>query len=257
VAPLVETAVGPIWLAQSGRNLLERPPLLLIHGAGGSHLHWPAQLRRLPKTRVLALDLPGHGRSPEPGRDTIAAYVTAVLSLLDALEIERAVFCGHSMGGAISQWAALEYPERVAGLVLVGAGAKLRVAPAILDGLLQDFDKTVTLITDWAFGPAAPPELKELSAQVMTQVSPTVIHGDFSACDHFDIREQIGQIAAPTLVVGGTVDRLTPLKFSEYLTQKLPHAQLEIVQDAGHMMALERPEQVGAAVGRFMAQFAV
>jgi pimeloyl-ACP methyl ester carboxylesterase len=180
-----------------------------------------------------------------------------VVALLDALEIKRAVLCGHSMGGAISQLCALEHPTRVAGLVLVGTGAKLRVAPAILEGILQDFSKTVALVAHWAYGPSVLQELKELSAQVMAELDPAVIHGDFLACDRFDIRQRLAEIQAPALVIGATADRMTPLKFSEYLAEKLLHATLEVIQDAGHMMALEKPELVGAAVGRFMAQFGV
>jgi len=249
---MTSTTLGRIWHAQNRPPIPGRPPLLLIHGAGGTHLHWPPQLRRLPDVSVLALDLPGHGRSDGPGRNTIAEYARAVVALLDAVGVERAVVCGHSMGGAITQVMALDYPERVAGLVLVGSGAKLRVAPAVLEGIARNFGTTLALLADWSYGPAAPDELKQLGIKAMAETDPAVLRGDFLACDQFDIRERLAAIQAPTLVIGGTADRMTPLKFSQYLADHIPGAQLRVIQDAGHMMALERPDEVGAAVAQFL-----
>ena len=109
------------------------PPLLLIHGAGGSRLHWPPGIRRLTGWRVLAIDLPGHGDSPGPGERSIEAYTGCVLEWLDEYGVERVIPAGHSMGGAIALTLALQAPDRLAGMVLVGSGARLRVAPSILE----------------------------------------------------------------------------------------------------------------------------
>jgi pimeloyl-ACP methyl ester carboxylesterase len=109
----------------------ERPPLVLVHGAGGTHLHWPPQLRRLRDTDVYGLDLPGHGHSRGQGQDSIAAYRELILAWAEALSLRRFVLVGHSMGGAIGQEFALHYADRLAGLVLVsraGAGVQRRTA---------------------------------------------------------------------------------------------------------------------------------
>ena len=254
MAPFADGTRNRIWYAQSRSSTRGRPPLLLIHGAGGSHLHWPPQLRRLPGVSVLAPDLPGHGRSEGPGREAIGEYARDVVSLLDALGVERAVVGGHSMGGAIAQAIALEHAERVAGLILRGTGAKLRVAPAVLDGILNDFDATAGLVVDWSFGPAATDDLKQLGIKAIRETDPAVLLGDYRACDRFDIRDQLERIQTPTLVVGGTADRLTPLRFSRYLAENIDRARLEIIEGGGHMMALESPEEVGAVVDRFMAE---
>ncbi len=253
MSPIAETASGPIWHARTRRPVTGRPPVVLIHGAGGSHLHWPPYLRRLPGTDVLALDLPGHGRSAGAGRDSIANYAADLLAWLDALAVERAVLCGHSMGGAVAQWLALERPERVAGLVLMGTGAMLRVAPILLETVLNNPAAVLGMMADWLYGPAAPPALRELGMQAMAAVPPAVFHGDLLACDQFDVRGRLAEICVPTLVVGATEDKMTPLKFSHYLAENIPGAQLVIVAEAGHMMMLERPDEVGAAVTRFLS----
>ena len=101
---------------------VELPPSYLIHGAGGHHLYWPPQIRRLTGYRVYALDLPGHGRSGGSGQQTIDSYTTAVKDWLIEVNLHSAVFVGHSMGSAIALSLALNYPDHVLGLVLIGGG---------------------------------------------------------------------------------------------------------------------------------------
>jgi len=226
--------------------------LVLVHGAGGSHLDWPASLRRLSEANVYTLDLPGHNRSEGTGRSSVAAYRDFLLAFLDVLGLEKAVVVGHSMGGAISLDFALHYPDRLAGLILVGSGARLRVAPAILTGILSDFEATVDLILDYAFGPGATEQLKRLGRQRLLKTPPQVLHGDYAACDAFDVMERLGEVHCPTLVIGGTADRLTPPKYSVYLRDHIPGAELVLVDAAGHMVMLEKPEIVARAISKFI-----
>ena len=230
------------------------PTLVLIHGAGGNHLHWPPELRRLPGATVYALDLPGRGRSDGPSHNAVTDYAKILIGFLDATQTERAVLVGHSMGGAISQMTALTYPQRVAGLVLVGTGARLRVAPAILEGALSDFEKAADLITRFAWAKDAPQDLVRLGREALAETSPQVLHGDFFACDTFDVMERLGEISAPTLVVSGTADLLTPHKYGVHLAEHIPHAQLVTVEGGGHMMALEQSGVVAEAVAAFMQE---
>ncbi len=226
--------------------------LVLVHGAGGSHLDWPAPLRRLKGANVYALDLPGHGRSDGPGRSSIAAYRDFILAFLDARDLQTAVVVGHSMGGAIALDFALSYPDRLAGLILVGTGARLRVAPAILTGILSDFEATIDLVLDYAYGPSASEQLKRLGRQRLLKTPPQVIHGDYAACDAFDVMGRLGEIRCPTLVIGGTADVLTPPKYSIYLRDHIAGAELVLVDAAGHMVMLEKPEVVAKAVSQFI-----
>lgn len=245
-----------VYYVENPRGMGEKPPLVLIHGAGGTHLHWPAALRRLNGFRVFALDLPGHGRSEGPGEQHIAAYAQAVCDWMDAVGVRRAVFMGHSMGGAIAQTLALEASERVLGLVLVGTGARLRVAPAILEGTASEatFPQAVQTIVDWAFSPSTDARMVDIAARRWAEVRPSVLHGDFLACDRFDVIPRLKDIMAPTLVVCGEDDRLTPLRYAQFLAEHIPHARLVTVPRAGHMVMLEQPQAVAQAVEAFLEE---
>lgn len=229
-----------------------RHTLILIHGAGESHLVWPKALRGLPGAVVYALDLPGHGRSRGRGRSSIAEYADLIVNWMEAIGLPRAVWVGHSMGGAIAQWAALHHPERVAALVLVATGARLRVSPQILEGLRSDFPKTVDLIIAWSWGVAPPTHLVEEGRRMLLATDPAVVEGDYRVCDAFDVMGRLGEIRAPALVIGGTADRMTPIKYAEYLAAHIPQAQLVRIEGAGHMVMLEQPEAVAEAVRAFL-----
>jgi pimeloyl-ACP methyl ester carboxylesterase len=229
------------------------PPLVFVHGAGGNHLHWPPQVRRLPDENVYALDLPGHGRSGGQGCDRIEDYVEQIKAWMDAMNLPSVILGGHSMGGAITQEFALSAPQRLAGLILVGTGARLRVNPAILEATAdaQRLEEAVDMIITWSFSESAPERLVELARRRMLEVDHNVIHDDFAACDRFDVMDKVSEIKLPALVICGKQDRLTPVKYSEYLFDKLVHARLNQVPDAGHMVMLEQPDIVARSISEF------
>jgi pimeloyl-ACP methyl ester carboxylesterase len=101
------------------------------------------------------------------------------------------------MGGAIALTLALYFPTHVAGLVLIATGARLRVAPAILDGMRNNFEGSVELITRFAWSPETKPALTELGRQALLETSPDVLLGDFSACDRFNVMERRFQRLRP------------------------------------------------------------
>lgn len=225
------------------------PPVAFIHGAGGTHQSWLYQVRDLPGVESYAVDLPGHGRSEGPGRESVAAYGEWLVDLLDALELQRAVLVGHSMGGAIALDVALAHAARASGLGLVASGARLRVVPAVLDGLRQDPEAAVDLICRSTYGPEAPVEMVGLGRRQMGEVEPAVILGDLLACDRFDVAGRLGEIAVPCAVVCGTQDGLTPTKYATYLRDRIQGATLHLVEGAGHMVMLENPGAVAQAIG--------
>jgi pimeloyl-ACP methyl ester carboxylesterase len=229
-----------------------QPTVVLIHGAGGTHQQWLYQVRDLPSAATYAPDLPGHGHSEGPGRTLVAAYGDWLLGFLDALDLEKAVLVGHSMGGAIALDVALRFPERVAGLGLVATGARLRVAPAILDCLRQDPGEAIRLITGWSYGAEAPPEMVRLGVRQLAAGDPNVLHGDFVACNAFDLRDRLGEIRAPAAIVCGTGDRMTPVKHASFLQENLPGASLHLVEGAGHMVLVERPQAVVRALAALL-----
>ncbi len=231
------------------------PPLVLLHGAGGSAEHWPPEIRSLPGRRVLAVDLPGHGAAPGAGERSVAAYARAVADLLGRRGAAPAVVVGHSLGGAIALALALDFPALVAGLVLVGTGARLRVSPAILEAAAtpDSLAGTARIVAGWSFGPGVATAAVEELARRLAATAPGLLHGDFAACDAFDAMDRLGEIRVPTLVVCGTEDRLTPPKYSAVLAQRIAGARLESIADAGHMAMLEDPAAVAAAISAFLA----
>ena len=236
-----------------GAENVTRPPLVFIHGAGGTHLHWPPQVRRMVGQRILALDLPGHGKSGGVGSQNIADYASAIVDFLDAVKLNAAVFIGHSMGSAIAITLALNFPKRVLGLGLVGSGARLRVSLQILESTATEanFPMAVKLINDAEFSPTVNPHLKELAAQRMAEIRPSVLHGDFLACNEFDVMQRLGEISAPTLILCGTDDQMTPMRYSEFLHDRIPTSHLVTFPGAGHMVMLEQPDEVAKALSAF------
>lgn len=232
----------------------DRLPAILIHGAGGSHLSWPPHMRRMKGQRIFAVDLPGHGKSDGAGRQSISGYAADMLAFMDALNLSSAAFVGHSMGAAIALALTLQHPNRVRGLCLIGGGAKLRVSPAILDltSRADTFASAVNLIVDNSFSEHAPPRLKELAAQRMLETPPPVLHGDFLASDGFNMMEDLPRIKTRTLILCGGEDKMTPPKYSEFLRDSIPGAALEIIPNAGHMLMLEKPDQVTRSLEKFL-----
>ena len=231
-----------------------RVPLLLLHGAGENHLVWPAALRRMPGIRAYAIDLPGHGRSGGQGRGSVAEYAAFVRQLLDALKIARAVMAGHSMGGAIAQQLGLSDPARCAALILIGTGARLRVAPQILEFAKSDLPAAADLISQFQWGPDTPEQMIRLGRRQLLANRPEVLYGDYVACNAFDVMERVGEIRVPTLVIGGSADQMTPPKYAAFLAERIPGARLALVENAGHMVMLEREIEVARPVEQFLRE---
>lgn len=249
---MIEKSSG-INYVLSGRPDKARPSMILVHGAGGTHLDWPAELRRMADQHVVAIDLPGHGRSAGPGRDSVANYARVVSEFSRAIGLSSFIVAGHSMGGAIALWLGLN-DKAVSGLILVGTGARLRVAPWILENVMTDFDETVKLISEHAWGPAAPNSYVAAADDQLGKCDPFVLRDDYLACNSFDLMSKVAGIAVPTLVVSGEKDQFTPPKYGRYLADSIPGAEYQEIEKAGHMMALERAESVAGHVARFLGQ---
>lgn len=235
------------------------PPLVLIHGAGGSRLHWAPTTRRLSGRSVYAIDLPGHGRSPGDGPESIEEYVEGLSSWLHQTGLHRPVLVGHSMGGAIALSAALELPETLAGLVLVGTSDHLPVNPTLLGMLTKDetYREAVDLIISWSFSPSADPRMLELTRKRMLEIPRQVLFSDLRACERFDVQGRLGEIRLPTLVICGADDRMTPERNVRRLTHGIPDSRFTLIQGAGHMAMLEQPAALDEAIQDFLAREAL
>jgi len=231
-----------------------RPPVILIHGAGGIHLSWPPQIRRLADEKIYALDLPGHGKSEGVGRQSIDEYADDVIAFMKELKLRAAVIVGHSMGSAVALTLALKYPKQVLGLGLLGCGSKLRVSPILLEtaGNQNTFESAVNMVSENCFSSETPQNLIELSKKAMREIRPPVLLGDFLACNEFDVTNELENIKVPTLIICGAEDKMTPLKFSESLRDGITNSQFHILEHAGHMLMLEQPNAVADLLKEFI-----
>ena len=230
----------------SGRGA---PAVCLVHGTGGTGAVWMRQLEGLADVaRVVAPDLPGHGRTGGSLPRSIDESADFVARFLDALGLDRVVIGGHSMGGAIALQVALGRPERVAGLALIGTGARLRVLPRLLELLATAYPEGVDLLMGMALAAGAPAELRASLHRQTLANRPGVVLGDLQACDAFDALARLGEITAPTLALCGEEDQLTPPKYARFFGERIAGARVVIARGAGHYVQVEQPDATTAAL---------
>jgi pimeloyl-ACP methyl ester carboxylesterase len=138
----------------------------------------------------------------------------------------------------------------------VGTGGRLRVTEEILQASADPdrLKETVEVVTAWSFADQTPEKLVALAKMRMMEIQSEVIHGDFTACNQFDILDRLAEIQIPSLILCGEQDRLTPLKYARYLDEHIPESTLVLIEGAGHMVMLERPLEVAEAVKNFLAR---
>ncbi|OQY50208.1 MAG: hypothetical protein B6240_02130 [Desulfobacteraceae bacterium 4572_87] len=232
-----------------------RPTLVMIHGAGGRSQVWCNQVHLLKSSlNTLAIDLPGHGESTGSARGTIGEYAVWLMETLEAFFPDPPFLMGHSMGGAIVQTAAFEKPSLMKGLILAATGPRMGVAPAFLEGLLNNFENIIDTIMGYAYAPEVDHRLVTEGAVLMREAGSTVVHGDFMACNRFDMRDRIAKIILPTLILCGEKDQLTPPTLSEKLSGAIDGSRYEIVPSAGHMVMIENPKAFNKIVLDFILE---
>jgi len=198
--------------------------------------------------RVVAPDLPGHGRTGGAVPRSIAESADFVARFLDAVGIDRVVIGGHSMGGGIALRFALDHPDRVIGLALIGTGARLRVLPRLLELLATDPPAGLDLLMGMALAAAAPADLRATLHRQTAANPEGVVLGDLRACDAFDALARVAEIAVPTLALCGEEDQLTPPKYARHFGERIPGARVVIVPGAGHYVQVEQPDATTAAL---------
>ena len=240
------------FLHEGGRPV--KPPLVLIHGAGGDHSTWPPEIRRLAGVRVFTLDLPGHGKSKGPGRQSVSDYANGVVGFLNGVGLSRAVFVGHALGGAIALTLAIDHPERVAGIGLISTGPRLPIASSVLENAANPstFILAVQSLQELMHIPKSEKYLRAQTFRHLSTIRPTLFHGDMCACAQFDVTAQLDAIRTPVLVICGTDDQLTPRHYSESLVGHIPGSALQTIDAAGHLVMLEQPRRVAGLLSIFL-----
>jgi pimeloyl-ACP methyl ester carboxylesterase len=251
----IESTEIACWV--NGSNFdQKKPSLFFIHGFGSDHSAWSLQYGRLHKKyNIVAVDLPGHGRSGGGGESDVARYCLWVKKLLDILNLKDAVIVGHSLGAAIALRFAINYPQEIAGIVLVGGGMKMPVNSFFLDFLKTNPPvvpaDVIDLICKYSL---AKENRSKFSAPLQKSISRAkvdVLYGDLSACNKLDLTQELGKINVPALVICGVEDKMAPPDFSRQLAAGISGATLEIVEGAGHMVMLEKPAKFNMSLTKF------
>jgi pimeloyl-ACP methyl ester carboxylesterase len=233
-------------------------PVVFIHGSGDSGRIWRLQKEALGKDyEVYALDLPGHGERADtmPEEVTVWDYAREARGIIrDELRLDHPIVGGHSLGGAVALGLALEYGSEIGGLILIGTGARLRVRPDLLEATRSNPAEAHRQLTKLAVGPMQEQTLPQALAGEQQEPGSYILHRDLAACDIFDCMARLGEIHLPTLIICGTDDRMTPVKYSQYLRDHIADSSLSIIPNAGHYVMREQPELVNEAIREWMAK---
>ncbi len=238
----------------------DHPISVFIHGAGSNAGFWHEQRAAFPGAHFP--NLPGHydprtRRATSEGLRSIDEYADWVEGYVSNARLNHVVLNGHSMGGAIVLALALRTPDWLRAIVLTGTGARLRVNPQLLDLLRTDYPAAVDYIMRHSFAQVREPLSYAQKVRLngtrrqLERTPQSVTLGDYEACEHFDVMDRVGEIRVPALCIVGTEDEMTPPRYSEYLSKRLPGARLVVIEGGGHMLPLEQPATYNAALADF------
>lgn len=227
--------------------------IVFIHGAGGSSAFWAGQVQGLvARVNTVAVNLPGHGSSGGDGKTRIDDYAKAVDDFISQMNIPKPILCGLSMGGAITQQLLLDYRQKISAGILISTGARLKVAPVIFETIENDYGAFLEMVAKLAASSKTESKLVQPFKNEMARCSPKITHGDFQACNRFDVLERLSAIEVPVLVVSAQDDHLTPPKYADALQKGIKNASRTHIMDAGHIVPVEKPAEVNQAILGFL-----
>ena len=240
----------------------EQRTAVFIHGAANDHSVWALQSRYFAYHRfnVLAVDLPGHGRSDGPPLATIEELAAWTFEVLDNASLERAVLIGHSMGSLIALQAAAARPERVEKLVLVGSAFPMKVAGALLESAQAGEHAALEMINVWSHSAAGQSGGNRVPGQWIMGGSMRLLertmaplYTDFNACNQYAAGEDSAlQVRCPTLMISGRSDMMTPARAALPLAEKLANVKIVTLEGCGHDLMAEQPDAVLDALISFV-----
>lgn len=242
------------------------PTVVMVHGAQNDHSVWALQSRYLAHHGfgVLAVDLPGHGRSRGAALRSVEAMAAWLLSLLDAAGVGNAALVGHSMGSLIALEAAHRAPERITRLALLGATYPMKVSDALLNTAREAEGDAIDMVNIWSHSsyaqkPSCPGPgfyvsgmSKRLMERISAQGEALLFHTDFTACNSYANGDAAAaSVRCPVQFIFGSMDMMTPPRSTKALLAALPGARTVTV-DAGHQMMAEQPDAVLDALLAFL-----
>lgn len=239
------------------------PAVVFIHGAQHDHSVWILQSRYLAHhgRAVLALDLPGHGRSEGPPLESVEALAQWVVAVLDAAGLPKAALVGHSMGSLIALEAAGANPERVSRIALVGSAFPMKVADPLLNATRDDEPLAQDMVNIWSHSTyAAKPSnpgpgfwIVGQNLRLMQRIKPGVMHVDFRACNAYSGGStRAAQVACPALFILGSRDAMTPPRAARDLQAAIRGQKTVLIPSAGHSLMAEKPDEVLEALKGFL-----
>lgn len=252
------------FAATGGRALNpDEPAVILVHGAGLDRTVWQLQTRNIAfmGRRVYAVDLPGHGRSEGDALTTIEDMAGWIPDFMDAANIEKAKLIGHSMGSFVTLEAAARYPDRVEALCLMGISDTMPVHPDLIAAAERNERLAPELIIFWGLGEKAkigghphPGLWVHNASQIIFENAKTgVLHNDLAACNAYQgALEAASKVKCKTLFVLGKDDMMTPANKGKIVADAIENATLDVIDKCGHMMIIERPHSVHAALKGFV-----
>jgi 3-oxoadipate enol-lactonase len=246
--------LSPVALHHQISGASDAPPLLLGGSLGTTLAMWEPQVEALSDWfRMITFDHRGHGASPVPdGPYTIAEMGQDVVALMDELGLERASYCGISIGGMVGQWLAGHHPERIDKLILIATSAYLgapdpwfeRAATVRAAGTVEVIADAV--VARW-FTPGWASEHAELVKVLREMLASSPVEGYASCCEAIaglDLRPELPLIRAPTLVISGADDTAIPPVHQQAIADAVRGARLKIVPDAAHIPSVQHPARV-------------
>jgi pimeloyl-ACP methyl ester carboxylesterase len=244
-----------VFATTGGADLdLSRPTVIFLHGAGFDRTTWRLQTRWFAHhgRSVLAVDFPGHGWSQGPGLDSIAAMADWTALLIDAVGLKSAALVGHSMGALVALDCAARHPDKVRALALCGVASEMPVHPEMLESAKANTLKVQELMTFWGIGNALHKGgmvspglwLRREALAVLGRNQPGAIHTDLAACNAYkEALARAPAVKCPTVLVLGDGDLMTPAAKGQTLGQVIAGSRTVVVEDSGHFMMVERPEE--------------
>lgn len=231
----------------------ELPTIIFLHSAGCKAEAWQKQMEGLAESaNTIAVDLPGHGGSTGPALVDVPAMAATVAEFMREIKVNQPILCGLSMGSAVTLQFLLDYPEMAGAGIVIGTGARMRVAPMIFEAIAKDYAGFVNLMSKLAFAASASDNVVQEVSELMLSCNPAVTVADFQACNSYDVMERISKINQPVLIISGAEDKMTPSKYADYLEQHLAKATRCHLPATGHMIPHEKPLEVNQAIRDFI-----
>ena len=234
----------------------EAPTLILVHGAGSSHLGWHNQIRHMHEMNIHALDLPGHGKSTDPVCSTIQDYAAAIEEYINNLPPNDLFIFGHSLGGMISLQFALTTKHRLCGVGMICSSA-IHPIPAEIAALIQQPDQFSTAfdwLIDHLMGPQPSSKWVEQTRKAVGSIPREVLIADLIAGQGVDLSEQAAGLKIPLLVVSAAQDRFFDPGVGRKLADLAPRGEQVVVPNAGHLLPLEQPDVVEKLIREFVVK---